>query len=84
MHLLVRRACDWPPGGGMPNAAFDEEHKHLPLRVACSVPTKTEYPTMASPPRAHASVSSVTLCRGPMGQALARHSVWFEVTRRLW
>jgi hypothetical protein len=23
----VVRACDWPPGGGMPNAAFDEEQK---------------------------------------------------------
>jgi hypothetical protein len=25
VHLLVRRACEWPPGGGMPNAAFDED-----------------------------------------------------------
>jgi hypothetical protein len=25
------RACDWPPGGGMPTAAFDEHRKHLPL-----------------------------------------------------
>jgi len=23
----VVRACDWPPGAGMPNAAFDEEQK---------------------------------------------------------
>jgi hypothetical protein len=25
------RACDWPPGRGMPSAAFDGKHKHLPL-----------------------------------------------------
>ena len=25
------RACDWPPGGGMPSAAFDERKKDLPL-----------------------------------------------------
>jgi hypothetical protein len=30
MEALVR-ACDWPPGGGMPEAAFDEEEKCLPM-----------------------------------------------------
>jgi Protein of unknown function (DUF3102) len=25
------RACDWPPGQGMPNAALDEERKHMLL-----------------------------------------------------
>jgi Protein of unknown function (DUF3102) len=30
IETLVR-ACDWPPGGGMPDAAFDEEKNHLPL-----------------------------------------------------
>jgi hypothetical protein len=27
----VVRACDWPPGGGMPSAAFDEKKRELPL-----------------------------------------------------
>jgi hypothetical protein len=27
----IVRACDWPPGGGMPDEAFDEEKSHLPL-----------------------------------------------------
>jgi len=27
VQLLVRRSCDWPPGGGMPNVAFDKEQK---------------------------------------------------------
>lgn len=30
IETLVR-ACDYPPGRGMPRAAFDEEKKHLPL-----------------------------------------------------
>jgi hypothetical protein len=25
------RACDWPPGQGMPNAAFDEDRKYMLL-----------------------------------------------------
>jgi hypothetical protein len=27
----IVRACDWPPGRGMPDEAFDEEKSHLPL-----------------------------------------------------
>jgi len=27
----VVRACDWPPGRGMPSAAFDEKKRELPL-----------------------------------------------------
>jgi hypothetical protein len=27
----IVRACDWPPGRGMPDEAFDEEKKNLPL-----------------------------------------------------
>jgi hypothetical protein len=30
IETLVR-ACDWPPGGGMPRAAFDENRTNLPL-----------------------------------------------------
>ena len=27
----IVRACDWPPGHGMPDAAFDEEQRRFPL-----------------------------------------------------
>jgi Protein of unknown function (DUF3102) len=45
------RACDWPPGRGMPSAAFDEKKKDLPLSRLYGEPLQQQYHDALQSPR---------------------------------